>query len=181
MKTVALTGPESTGKSTLSRLLAAHYRTSWAREYAREYLEQYGPTYSLPDLEAIARGQLAAEKAAVAEAAAAHQSVVFVDTELLVLKIWAEHAFGYCPAWILRRLEQQRYDLVLLLNVDLPWEPDPLREHPTPAERQYFYQRYQAELRRQQNPFAEISGPPALRLEQAIAHVDALLRSANPK
>ena len=62
--------------------------------------------------------------------------MVFCDTDLLVIKIWSEHSFGYCPDWILRRIEQQQYDLVLLLNVDLPWEPDPLREHP--HHRQYF-------------------------------------------
>jgi len=177
LKTVALTGPESTGKSTLSRLLAAHYCTSWAREYARDYLEQHGPTYALPDLEAIARGQLAAEETAVAAAAAAQRPVVFFDTDLSVIKIWAEHAFGHCPAWIQQHIEQQHYDLVLLLNVDLPWEPDPLREHPDPAQRAYFYQLYQTELRQQKSPLIEIGGPPAQRLAQAVAAVEGLLDS----
>ncbi|MGO8608995.1 AAA family ATPase, partial [Rhizobium johnstonii] len=47
MLRVALTGPESTGKTTLSRLLAEHYGTTWAQEYARYYLEQHGPGYVL--------------------------------------------------------------------------------------------------------------------------------------
>ena len=169
MLRVALTGPESTGKTTLSRLLAAHYHTAWAPEYAREYLEARTPRYTLADLEAIAHGQLAAEEAA---AARAHR-VVFCDTDLLVIKIWSEHAFGHCPEWILRRIEKQRYDLVLLLDVDLAWEPDPLREHPT--HRQHFYDLYHAELSSQVSNFAEISGPPARRFEQACYLVDELL------
>ena len=179
MKKVALTGPESTGKSTLSRLLAAHYRTSWAPEHARAYLEAHGPTYTLPDLEAIARGQLAAEATATAEAAAARRPVVFFDTDLLVLKIWAEHAFGHCPTWILEQLRQPRYDLTLLLNVDLPWAPDPLREHPDPQQRQYFYAWYQRELQALPGRHAEISGPPTQRLARAVGCVDALLLFPN--
>ncbi|SMB96630.1 nicotinamide mononucleotide-binding domain [Hymenobacter roseosalivarius DSM 11622] len=168
MLRVAITGPESTGKSTLSRLLAEYYKTTWAPEYARQYLEEYGPGYTLQDLEAIAHGQLAAEAAA---AATAHE-VVFFDTDLLVIKIWAEDAFGQCPAWILRQLEQQRYDLVLLPNIDLPWEFDPLREHP--HRRQYFYDLYLNELRNMGATYVEINGPPAQRFEQARKAVDAL-------
>ncbi|MBT9391891.1 ATP-binding protein [Hymenobacter sp. NST-14] len=173
MLRVALTGPESTGKTTLSRLLAEHYRTSWVPEYARHYLERHGANYTISDLEQIAQGQLRAEDEAFREARHRGYPVVFCDTDLLVIKIWAEHAFGYCPDWILRRLEQQQYDLILLLNVDLPWQPDPLREHP--HHRQYFFDLFQRELRGQLSNFAEISGLPAQRLEQSIFHVDMLL------
>ncbi|GAB2769910.1 NadR type nicotinamide-nucleotide adenylyltransferase [Hymenobacter luteus] len=173
MLRVALTGPESTGKTTLSRALAEHYHTAWAPEYARQYLEERGPNYTLADLEEIARGQLDAEYAAAAAASRIGKPLVFFDTDLLVIKIWAEHAFGHCPEWIRRQMEVQRYDLVLLLNVDLPWEPDPLREHPN--HRQYFYELYQRELRDQFANFAEISGSPAQRLDAACFHIDALL------
>src|SRR4028119_2340241 len=121
MQRITLTGPESTGKTSLSRQLAVHYRTSWAPEYAREYLEAKGPQYTIADLQATAHGHVRAEAAAAAEAARRGQPLVFCDTDLLVIKIWAEHAFGHCPDWILRRIEEQHYDLVLLLNVDLPW------------------------------------------------------------
>ena len=176
MLRVALTGPESTGKTTLSRQLAAHYRTSWAPEYAREYLETHGPAYTPPDLEAIAHGQLRAEATAEAEARRQGRPIFFCDTDLLVIKIWAEHAFGHCPDWIQQRIAGQRYDLVLLLSVDLPWEPDPLREHP--HLRQHFYQRYQRELQAQQSNFAGISGSPAQRLAQACLLLDELLQNA---
>ncbi|GAB3292712.1 AAA family ATPase [Hymenobacter humi] len=174
MLRVSLTGPESTGKSTLAARLAAHYGTSFAPEFAREYLAVSGPHYISEDLEEIARGQLAAE----AEAERRAQRVVFCDTDLLVIKIWAEHSFGVCPEWILERIEQQPYDLVLLMGVDLPWEPDPLREHP--HLRQHFYDLYHRDLRERMVNFAEISGTEDRRFEQARFLVDELLRAAAP-
>ncbi len=170
MLRISLTGPESTGKSTLAARLAAHYGTSFAPEFAREYLAATGPQYTLADLEKIARGQLQAESAATAQA----RRVVFFDTDLLVIKIWAGHAFGTCPAWISHHLARYPYDLVLLLGVDLPWQPDPLREHP--HQRQYFYNLYQRELRAGKSPFAEISGAGDQRFVQACALVDERLR-----
>ncbi len=162
---ISLTGPESAGKSTLAAQLAAHYGTEYVPEYARQYLEANGPHYALPDLEAIARGQLAAEDAAARRAS----GLLFCDTDLLVIKIWAENAFGTCPAWILAELARPRYALSLLLAPDLPWTPDPLREHPDPAQRWHFYQLYRQELTQRNWPFVEISGPPAQRFVQALA------------
>ena len=171
MLRISLTGPEATGKSTLAAQLAAHYGTRFVPEYAREYLAKNGPRYTLPDLEAIAQGQLAAEDAAAAVQAA---GLLFCDTDLLVIKVWAENAFATCPAWVLAELARPRYALTLLLAPDLPWQPDPLREHPDPTQRQYFYQLYRAELQARRWLFAEISGPPAQRFAQARAAVEAL-------
>ncbi|NML67372.1 ATP-binding protein [Hymenobacter sp. RP-2-7] len=167
---ISLTGPESAGKSTLAAQLAAHYRAAWVPEYARAYLEARGAAYTLPDLEAIALGQLAAENAAAATA-----GLLFCDTDLLVIKIWAEHAFGACPPWVLAALRQSRYALTLLLAPDLPWAPDPLREHPDPAQRWHFYNLYKADLQRLGWPFVEVAGPSASRLAAAVAAVDKLL------
>jgi galactose mutarotase-like enzyme/nicotinamide riboside kinase len=171
---VSLTGPESTGKSTLAAQLAAYYGTSFAPEFARKYLAQKGPRYTPQDLEEIALGQLAAED----EAAAAGHRVVFCDSDLLVIKIWFEHSFGTCPEWILQRIDEQQYDLVLLMGVDLPWVPDPLREHP--HLRQQFYDLYRRELSERMSNFAEISGSGERRFAQARFLVDELLRTAAP-
>jgi NadR type nicotinamide-nucleotide adenylyltransferase len=170
MQRISLTGPESAGKSSLAAQLAAHYGTAWVPEYARAYLETHGPAYTLPDLEAIARGQLAAEDAATAQAT----GLLFCDTDLLVVKIWAENAFGTCPAWVLAELEKPRYALTLLLAPDLPWAPDPLREHPDPAQRWHFYELYRLELVNRGWSFVEISGSPRERLAQALAAVEGV-------
>jgi NadR type nicotinamide-nucleotide adenylyltransferase len=165
MRRISLTGPESAGKSSLAAQLAAHYGTTFVPEYARAYLEENGSAYTLADLEAIARGQLAAEDAAAALAT----GFLFCDTDLLVVKIWAENAFGTCPAWVLAELETPRYSLTLLLAPDLPWAPDPLREHPDPAQRWHFYELYRAELVSRNWPFIEVKGPPTQRLALALA------------
>jgi NadR type nicotinamide-nucleotide adenylyltransferase len=153
----------------LAAQLAEHYGTRFVPEFAREYLECTGPHYTIDDLEEIARGQVYSEEKIGTQA----NRVLICDTDLLVIKIWAEHAFGQCPDWVRRQLAQKRYDLSLLMGVDMPWVPDPLREHPDL--RQYFYDLYLRELREQEVPFAEIWGPPARRFEQACFLIDELL------
>ena len=59
VKKIVIIGPESTGKSTLCKQLAAHYNTIWVKEYAREYLLKNGTDYSFENLLDIAKGQIA--------------------------------------------------------------------------------------------------------------------------
>ncbi|MER2996233.1 ATP-binding protein [Pontibacter populi] len=170
MLKIAITGPESTGKSTLSEQLAGHYQTVWVPEYARTYIGNLGREYTIDDIEAIARGQLQLEEQMQTIAA----TILISDTDLLVLKIWSEHAFGRCPDFIVDKLQHQDYNLYLLMGVDLPWEPDPQREHP--HLRQYFYDWYKRELEALQVPFAEVGGQQQERFRNATQHIDALLK-----
>ena len=59
---VVLFGPESTGKTTISRHLARHYNTVWVREFARQYLQDKWnntrKTCENSDLLPIAKGQM---------------------------------------------------------------------------------------------------------------------------
>ncbi|AKQ44612.1 ATPase [Rufibacter radiotolerans] len=170
MLKIAITGPESTGKSTLAAQLAHHYQAPWVPEYARTYLEQLGRPYEASDLEQIALGQQALWVAQSAE----NPAILLLDTELLVLKIWSEHAYGSCAPSIQVGLRQQEVDLYLLLNVDLPWEPDPQREHP--HLRQYFYDWYKRELEELGAPYAEISGSAEERVQNAIQAIDRIIQ-----
>ena len=168
MKRIAITGPESTGKSTLAQQLAAHYNALWVPEFARQYIAELNQAYTLTDLVNIARGQLALQKQTEAQ----KPEILFADTELLVLKIWSENAFGVCPDWILKELQNQRFDLYLLMDIDLTWEPDPQREHP--HLRQYFFDLYKAELERLQFPFQVISGTDDERLQAALEVINQI-------
>ena len=62
---VVLFGPESTGKTTLSRHLARYYNSVWVKESAREYLQNVWNnerrTCQSKDLLPIARGQIKLE------------------------------------------------------------------------------------------------------------------------
>ncbi len=171
-KRVVIIGPESTGKSTLSRQLAEYFSTSWAGEYARTYLETLGRAYELQDLAIIAQGQLLAEERAEEQA---QNGVFFLDTDLHVIKVWSESKYGTCDEEILKQIAERRYDLYILTHIDMPWEEDPLREHPEPEARQHFFDIYHDIVQQTGTPFIVACGNAKERLEKAIAAVRQLL------
>lgn len=173
MKRVVIIGPESTGKSTLCSQLAAHYNTVWCPEFAREYLLKNGTAYTYEDLSIIARGQIALQQKVQAEAT----GVYFIDTDMYVMKVWHEVAFGACPSWILKTIAQTRYDLYLLCNTDLPWTKDELREYPDVTFRQRLFKTYKDIAVNSGTPWAEISGTNEQRLQLALASVDSLVKN----
>jgi NadR type nicotinamide-nucleotide adenylyltransferase len=170
LKKIVVIGPESTGKSSLCAALAAHFRTTWVREYAREYLEEHGMGYGYETLSVIARGQLALEDVGAARA----ESLLFIDTDLYVIKVWSEYVFGRCEAWILDEIVRRKYDAYLLCNTDLPWADDPLREYPDPGVRERLFHIYKDLLINQPIPWAEVSGVGESRLQRAISAVEKL-------
>ena len=167
---IVVLGPESTGKSTLSQKLAAHYNTVWTPEYAREYIENLSRPYEQHDLLAIARGQLQLED----EKAQQASNLLICDTDLYVIKVWNEHKYGQCDPQILEQIASRRYDLYLLTYIDIPWENDPQREYPAPQMREYFYRIYRDIVMNSGVPWADIRGSYAEREAKAIAAVDAL-------
>ncbi|HTL08499.1 MAG TPA: AAA family ATPase [Chitinophagaceae bacterium] len=181
LKKVVIIGPESTGKSTLCEQLARHYNTRWCPEYAREYLLTHGMNYTYDDLLTIAKGQLAQEDHYVAELAqtkdanSQQPSLLFVDTDMYVMKVWCQFVFGKCHQWILDQLAVRKYDLYLLCNIDLPWVKDELREYPNIEQRQQLYTIYRELMVQQPLPWADISGTHEERWQKALAAVDALM------
>ena len=193
LKKIVIIGPESTGKSTLCEKLAAHYDTSWCPEYAREYLLKHGTDYSYDNLLEIAKGQIAMEEKyirIVEEDQAAtglsrpptndsrlsthHSPLLFIDTDMYVMKVWCQFVFGKCHAWILNQIEERKYDLYLLCNVDLPWVKDELREYPDLARRKKLYDIYREIMLKQAVPWIDISGNYEERFQKAVNAVDAL-------
>ncbi len=171
LKRVAITGPESTGKTELAEWLSNAYQTLWVPEYAREYLEINGPDYLMEDVVAIAHGQLSREDAVAKNA----RKVLFCDTDLLVTKIWCEVVFGTCPEWIEQRFLAHRYDLYLLCYPDIPWEPDPLRENPD--NREELFELYLKTLKDYKLPFHVVKGLGNVRFENARTFVDEILNA----
>lgn len=131
---VALFGPESTGKTSLAAWLAAGFAEPWVPEYVRSFWDERGGRIEAEDLDAIARGQIATEEAAVRRA----RRIVFCDTELLTNVLWADLLFpGRCPAWVRAEAEarSRRYALYLFCEADLPFADDPQRCFPGEADR----------------------------------------------
>ncbi len=168
---IAVTGPESTGKSWLSAALARHYNTLHVPEYAREYIGSLSRDYRRDDLYRIASGQLRREKDLLSGASA----FLFCDTELIVIKIWSLHKYGECHPWILEQIEKQPCDLYLLCDVDLPWEEDPQREHP--QLRSYFFRWFRRELEDYGFSYCIVSGRGEERLRNAIRCTDEFFKN----
>lgn len=165
VKKIVVIGPESTGKSTLSKALAEQLNTVWVPEYARTYLEQKNHAYQFEDLSAIAKGQIESEDAVASKA---HQYLI-CDTDLYVVKVWSEHKYGKVAPFILETIAQRQYDAYILCDIDMPWDADPLREHPEPEMRQYFFNIYKDIVLHSGKAFITVRGNEMERLAQALA------------
>jgi len=150
--------------------MAGHFKTIWVPEIAREYLINLGRAYVYEDILSIAQEQLMQENT-LAEVAS---KVLFCDTDLLVTKIWSLYKYRKCDPWIEAQVKSHRYDLYLLCNIDLPWEEDPLREHPD--QRDELFGLYLEELQQLDVPFAIISGTGRERTENAILAIAGTLK-----
>ena len=175
IKKISVTGPESSGKTTLARALAQRLNTLWVPEYARLYLQSKGPQYSYEDYLKIAEGQMRWEQLMEQRLqqsppkASAKRPPLITDTGALVLKIWGELRFGRYPAYLDQAL--QEYDLFLLCAPDIPFEPDPLREHPHLREK--LFEHYLQHLKTLGKPFQIMRGG----VEERVGLVDRLVFS----
>ena len=135
MDKIIVTGPESSGKTTLCNDIAYHFNLSQSKEYAREYLQKKLKDYIQEDLLKIDKRQFNLEKLNI-----------ILDTDLITIKIWSEYKFGSCNTWILDKIEEQKNEnrFYLLCKPDIPWEADPLRENPN--DRLNLFEIYKMEL-----------------------------------
>lgn len=170
LRKIAIVGPESTGKSLLSEQLAKHYKTHWVPEFAREYLNSLGREYVYDDLTIIARQQLVNED----KAASSSDNFLFCDTNLIVIKVWSDFKFGRTEPWIIEEIKRRKYDLHLLCDIDLPWQDDPLREHP--HQRKELFDIYANELETFGLNHKVVSGVDKVRLENAIKTIQHQLK-----
>ncbi|MEY3236671.1 MAG: hypothetical protein RI883_772 [Bacteroidota bacterium] len=153
----ALTGPESSGKTTLAKELAFRNNGAWIPEFAREYLENLSKSYTIDDLDKIAKGQLDLWEKST------YKSITFFDTEMLVMKIWSEFKYNSCTPFILAALENQDFDHYFLCRPDIEWEEDPLRENP--EKREELFELYLNELTSRKLPFTIVEGDLENRIE----------------
>jgi NadR type nicotinamide-nucleotide adenylyltransferase len=169
---IAIVGPECTGKTDLSLFLANHFQTRWVPECARGYIDRLDRPYEQHDLISIAKGQVMLEDQLALNA----NKILICDTNLLIIKIWSEFKYGNCPTVIAEEMTKRKYDLHLLMYVDIPWVDDPQREHPD--KREVLYELYKNELIKNKTNFVEIKGEQELRRASAINAIEKIMKES---
>ena len=164
MTKIIVTGPESSGKTTICKGLSNYYNIPFSEEYSRRYLNPLQGNYTQEDLLEIAKGQLKS-----------NQENQICDTDLITIKIWSEYKYGNCNNWILEQIEKQKTEnrFYLLCKPDIPWEADPLRENPT--NREELFKIYKRELEKLHHNYFIVEGTEDERIIQCVSIIKNLL------
>lgn len=159
-------GPESTGKTTLAKQLAAHFETVWTPEFARDYLQKKWDVSQKicepEDLIPIAIGQVKLENDALLTA----NKYLFCDTNLMVTKVFSEMYYNFCDPALNKAASKHKYDLFFLTDVDVPWTKDDIRDRP--SDRTVTLATFKKALLENNKPFITISGTEEQRFNKAV-------------
>jgi NadR type nicotinamide-nucleotide adenylyltransferase len=161
---VCLIGPHSTGKSTLARELAVHYRTRCVAEYARGYALCVKRELTADDVPRIAEGQIANEESANGA------EMLILDTDLVSTVVYSRHYYGFCEPWIEQKARERCADLYLLMDVDTPFVDDPARD--SADMREQLFARFRAALDEFGVRYMVIRGDWAARKRAAIEAIE---------
>lgn len=173
---VCLVGAESTGKTTLARLLAAHYQTVWVAEYGRAYSNRKlesdgGYRWSSGEFAHIARTQCQLEN----QAARLANKILICDTDAFATAVWHRRYMNKRSAEVEAIAHtHRRPDLYLVPDVATPFEQDGTRDGQ--HLREWMHDVFIRELTTQQRPFHLLFGSPQERLEDAIKQIDFTLQ-----
>lgn len=171
---IVLFGPESTGKTTLSKALAKQYEAAWVPEFAREYLQQKWDQEQKicepKDILPIAIGQMKLENAA----ANSRKKLVFCDTDLLETKVYSEAYYdGWCDEQVVAAALENEYDLYVLTYIDTPWQADDLRDRP--EQREEMFALFEDALIKNNRPYILVKGSIEERIKRITNHLNSIL------
>ncbi|QJW88542.1 ATP-binding protein [Spirosoma taeanense] len=166
---LCLFGPESVGKTTMARQLATEYQTVFVPEVARDLITSN--EFSLDDIVRIGHAQTQAVLAAEQKA----NRILFCDTDVITTQIYSDIYLGQVPP-VLYELEQQiQYDAYVLLDIDVPWVADGLRD--LGHRRTELMTRFKTELDHRNLPYVLVSGSYSERLTTVRQLADQLLNA----
>lgn len=165
---IAVTGPESSGKTTLCEALAEHFNVTFIPEFCRPYLDARNGEYQQDDLDKIAQGQLESIYAS-------NGSIKICDSDFSVIETWSEYKYGEVSEFIKELVAKDLFDLHILCTPDIPWEDDPLRENPD--DRDALFELYVASLEKHNKRYITVSGEHEQRLEKSLQKINSLLKN----
>jgi HTH-type transcriptional repressor of NAD biosynthesis genes len=167
VKKICLFGPESTGKSTLAKRLAEAYHTGYVPEVAREVITSND--FSVEDIIHIGHGQTQR----IIEKEKTADKLLFCDTDLITTQIYSQYYLHQVPP-VLYELERKvKYDFYFLLNNDVPWVADGLRD--LRDNREFMFSRFKSALEERKISFVEVGGDYIERERFIRDQIDRLL------
>lgn len=173
LRRIVITGSECTGKTTLAARIAAHYGVWHVPEFVRRFAEQKGAPVEAIDHWPIAHGQVAEQDAAIAQSEVAAHGLLVLDTDLLSHVTYCHHYTGGCDAGIEQMARARVADHYLLLDIDVPWIADGIRDRGD--RREEIHALFTETLTRYGAPYTLVSGSWEERLPAAIRTIDAVL------
>ena len=158
---IIITGPESSGKTTLCEQLSNHFNIPFTKEFARSYIDNLDRIYMIGDLLSIGKEQLKSEL-----------NSQLLDTDLITIKIWSEYKYGRCDKWILDQIEKQKTEkrFYLLCKPDIAWQEDKQRENPN--DREELFEIYKQELNDLEHKYFIVKGED--RTENSISKISSI-------
>jgi len=161
---IAIVGPESSGKSTLCEQLSTELNCDWVPEFARKHLTA-NPTYLQEDLDYMLKQQLRSENKY-------HLPVLICDGDPISFSIWSIYKYGSTSKYIEKMVANSAYDHYLLLQPDLPYEEDSLRENSSLKNRKELFYLFEQELIKHHFNYSVINGLNKNRLILALKSLE---------
>lgn len=166
-----MTGPECSGKTTLSQGLVSHLQGILVPEVSRSILTLTQNEYFFEDLLTIAKYQSCLESIAAIDP----DRWIICDTSMLVLQIWSQYRFQKVHSYIQTSFSQSNPVLWLLCRPLDHWEDDGLRvdQH----QRDELFELYRTALLHAEKPFLIVPAQPTgERLRWVLDHTSELLK-----
>ena len=172
---ICIVGAESTGTTTMARLLAEHFHTQWVPEYGRDYwvrkieTEGLDSTWKTEEFIHIAFEQQTLED----DLAEKCSGLLICDTDALATSIWHERYVGYPSRQVIDIARRRSYPLCLLTDCDIPFVQDGTRdgEH----KRIWMTQRFKEELTAAGATWKLLSGSIDQRMEVAVREIESVV------
>ena len=173
-KKIVIVGPESTGKSILTKKLSDYFDGDIVHEFGRTYTDIHIATeMGVDDFENIAQFHDTVLKTTISSG---EKPLIFIDTDAITTKIFGKMYMGdsFKSKRINHIIDNQKFDLVLLCDIDVPWVDDGTRDFPNPEDRERHMQKIIRELQLREQPYKLISGNYDERFELAKKYVSEI-------